>query len=83
VHDFGSILAFIEYNFLGSSGIGTIGGPNYPFADYYAPDWYSGNIPLQEFFLGSYSNFTPIPVPVPFGPSFFTNYQGKPEDGED
>lgn len=41
VHDFGSILAFIEWNFLGPAGIGTI-GQGYRFADYYAPEWQEG-----------------------------------------
>jgi phospholipase C len=38
-HDFGSILNFIEYVF-GHNGksIGTIGPPDWPFADYFAPD---------------------------------------------
>ena len=38
--DFGSILAFIENNFLGSSAIGTINAANqYLFADHFAPDY--------------------------------------------
>src|SRR6202042_151908 len=36
-HDFGSLLAFIEYNFFGSDYIGQI-NPGYPFADAYAPE---------------------------------------------
>jgi hypothetical protein len=54
VHDFGSILAFIENNFglpLAQGGIFPQPPSNtYSFADYHAPDNQSGNIPLQEFF---------------------------------
>src|SRR5271163_468515 len=50
-HDFGSILAFIEYNFrLPIGGINLANG--FPFADYYAPELqYSRSaIPLGDFF---------------------------------
>jgi phospholipase C len=48
VHDFGSILAFIENNF--TLGIGSI-NPAYPFADAFAPDYLQGvNVPLSDFF---------------------------------
>jgi len=63
VHDFGSILAFIENNFLGLTGIGTINsttdsgngysGTGYPFADAYYPEGQvSGGpyLPLGDFF---------------------------------
>ncbi len=65
-HDFGSILAFIEYNF--GMGVGCINIPtgrdgvtcrtttntngNFPFADYYAPElqYNPQAVPLREFF---------------------------------
>jgi hypothetical protein len=40
IHDFGSILAFIENNFLGPGKIGQI-NPQYTFADAFAPDFRS------------------------------------------
>jgi len=40
-------LAFIENNFLGAGAIGTIGPPQYPFADAFAPDRVNLNIPLS------------------------------------
>ena len=49
VHDFGSILAFTEYNF----GMPFIDGPpDDGYADYNAPDWgpNRGNVPLSDFF---------------------------------
>jgi len=68
VHDFGSILAFIENNFFGLSGIGTINsttdsgngqsGTGYPFADAYYPEGQVNGgpyLPLGDFF-GLYSN---------------------------
>ena len=66
VHDFGSILAFIEWNFLGLGGIGTIGQEGYPFADNYAPDWnpVTGQVPLLDFFTPSGPRpFQPINIP--------------------
>jgi phospholipase C len=60
IHDFGSILGFIENNF--GLGIGNINKVNnYPFDDYYAPDAQGGNIPLADFF-----NQIPINKPRPF-----------------
>ncbi len=64
-HDFGSILAFIEYNF--NLGVGCINSPEdvrypynscpynigqggIPFADYWAPEVQSGYVPLGDFF---------------------------------
>jgi phospholipase C len=51
IHDFGSILGFIENNFLGSGKIGQI-NPGYQFADAFAPDFKVQplNIPLADFF---------------------------------
>ena len=67
IHDFGSILAFIEYNFLGPSKIGQI-NPNYQFADAYAQEWISPlhAIPLADFFCTApcpYQPFRQISVP--------------------
>jgi hypothetical protein len=57
VHDFGSILAFIENNFLGSSYVGQInssqnGGSGYLFADNYYPEQFGSPAgpPLGDFF---------------------------------
>jgi phospholipase C len=57
VHDFGSILAFTEYNF----GMSNITYPEPYYADYNAPDWGSGhsNIPLSDFF-GLYPTTRPF-----------------------
>jgi phospholipase C len=71
VHDFGSILNFIEYTFgqggqhLG--GTGGIGGPNYPHADWFAPDGPNAGCAscvysLSDFFV----DFTKNPIPHPF-----------------
>jgi hypothetical protein len=59
-HEFGSVLAFIEWNFLGQAAIGQI-DPPFPFADYYAPEWQAPKrtLPLLDFF--------PLyPTPRPF-----------------
>ncbi len=74
-HDFGSILAFIENNFLGYNAIGTIGPSQYQFADAFAPDFVRGNVPLSDFFtLTQPQAFAPITVPTGYGPSYFDNY---------
>lgn len=66
-HDFGSILAFIEYNF----GMQKIAPPYY--ADNNALDGANGNIPLSDFFrLSNQRNFTNITTP--YAASFFENY---------
>ncbi len=75
-HDFGSILAFTEYNF-GLTNIDQSGNKGY--ADYNAPDNVAPNIPLSEFFsLDTASNSTGRPffqIPVSnFPATFFTNY---------
>jgi|SRR5580704_4877887 hypothetical protein len=81
IHDFGSILAYIESNFLGPSQIGTINSQNqYPFADHFAPDWGNGkNIPLSDFFQGSHRTFTVIPTnqPVTFSPTTLPACRGQ------
>jgi hypothetical protein len=83
-HDFGSILALIEYNFLGSNEIGQI-SPSYPFADNWAPDWNNplGNIPLQDFFQFPYRDFTVVPTPPGYDANYFESYPGDPEGGDD
>jgi len=85
IHDFGSILAFIENNFLGASGIGSI-NLSYPFADNYAPDWNGKNIPLSDFFgLTTPRSYTPITVYHPV--SYYTNnpagWQGPGDGGSE
>jgi hypothetical protein len=72
VHDFGSILNFVEYAFgQGGKPITSAEGiyPAYPYADYYAPDGYfetKGTNPysLADFFPNNFQNplrpFTPI-----------------------
>ena len=82
VHDFGSILAFIENNFLGVGGIGAINSQNqYDFADGHAPDSIGGNIPLSDFFgLTAPRTFTPIITNKTTHPlSYFTNNPAGPE----
>jgi hypothetical protein len=78
-HDFGSILAFIENNFLPSGQIGKI-NPGYPFADAFAPDYQQIplHVPLADFFpLTSPRPFQAITLP-PGAPtaSDFINYNG-------
>ena len=63
-HDFGSILAFTEYNF----GMQFIDGPpDDGYADYNAPDWspdHTTHVPLSDFFGSSTYNFTSISIPA-------------------
>jgi hypothetical protein len=87
VHDFGSILNFIETNF--KLPIGQIGPTQWPFADFWAPDYSQGvNIPLQEFFetngVSTWRSFTPI-SPISEQPSYFqTNGSlNGPDAGDD
>ena len=72
VHDFGSILAFTEYNF-GMTFIDLSGDKGY--ADYNALDWsadHKAHVPLSDFFsVSNQRNFTNIPTAYP--PSFFQN----------
>jgi hypothetical protein len=75
VHDFGSILAFIEWNF--RITIGTIGPEQYPFADEHAPEWQqgSGTVPLLDFFpLTAARPFVPIVISSPYDVNYFQNY---------
>ncbi|HXM20669.1 MAG TPA: alkaline phosphatase family protein [Terriglobales bacterium] len=79
IHDFGSILAFIENNFLGFNQIGQI-NPTYNFADNFAPDFKPNppHVPLADFFpLRSPRQFQPITLP-PGAPdaNYFLNYNG-------
>jgi hypothetical protein len=76
VLDFGSILAYIEYNFLGAGQIGKI-NLQYPFADAHAPDGAGGNIPLSDFFQGSHRAFTTVMTVLPV--SYFTNNPAGPQ----
>jgi phospholipase C len=76
-HDFGSILAFIEHNFLGGNGIGKIGPTQYPFADAFAPELAAGFVPLADFFPITSTTprlFQGIPVDPLHGQSYFQNY---------
>jgi hypothetical protein len=79
-HDFGSILAFIENNFLPAGQIGKI-NPGYPFADAFAPDYApppNRHVPLADFFpLTTPRPFQAIMLP-PGAPSAtdFINYNG-------
>lgn len=82
VHDFGSILAFIENNFLGFNEIGQI-NPNYQFADAFAPDYTpppSPHVPLADFFtLTSPRPFQQIVLPPAwqsYDANYFLNYNG-------
>ena len=77
VHDFGSILAFIEWNFLGQHAIGIIGQGGYQFADEYAPEWKQGlgTVPLLDFFpLTTARPFVPIATSTGYDVNYFQNY---------
>ena len=87
-HDFGSILNFIEYAF-GSNGksLGTIGSPNWPYADYFALDA-QPSCPACTYSLSDFFNFTQSPtqfvqIPSPLPASFFINYKGQYRDADD
>jgi hypothetical protein len=84
VHDFGSILNFVEYAFgQGGKPITLNGGiyPNYPYADYYAPD--GPNVQgcnqtlcpysLADFFPNNFQN--PLRIFTPFTQG--VNYPGQ------
>src|SRR5580693_314389 len=79
VHDFGSILAFIENNFLGSGQIGQI-NPGYQFADAFAPDFLARplHVPLADFFtltLPRLFQAITLPAGAPSATDFI-NYNG-------
>ena len=80
MHDFGSILAFTEWNF----GMGPIdqSGDN-GYADLNAPDnnHPPRNVPLSEFFQGPQRGFTAITPLAGQDASFFLNYYGNPAYG--
>jgi len=81
-HDFGSILAFTEWNF-GMNFIDQTGHKGY--VDYNAPDWssdHSTTVPLLDFFSLSWQRtFTQI-TPLPGqDSSLFLNYYGNPAYG--
>jgi len=97
-HDFGSILAFIEYNF--SLGVGCINNPTdthgaqcpinngqggIPFADYWAPEVHAGYNPLGDFFpTHAALGFAPITlVNNSFTLDYFRNFNGPFEDPDD
>jgi phospholipase C len=72
IHDFGSILAFTEYNF----GMPFIDAADKGYADYNAPDNQHGNVPLSDFFsLSNKRSFTNIATPQPF--NFFQTYYAR------
>jgi hypothetical protein len=83
LHDFGSILAFIENNFLGFNAIGQI-NPQYNFADNFAPDYQPNppNVPLADFFpihQNQPRQFQPIILPPAwqgYDANYFLNYNG-------
>lgn len=70
-HDFGSILAFTEYNFT----MQFIAKPFY--ADYNAPDWSSDHtthVPLSDFFGSTTYNFTNISIPAQYQYQCFQHF---------
>jgi len=75
-HDFGSILNFIEYALAPSGtrlgGQFGIGGQNYPFADFYAPDYdpvhWSTTYSLSDFFDFNQTALPPPSIPQGFYP---------------
>jgi phospholipase C len=84
VHDFGSILAFTEYNF----GMPSIAPPYY--ADVNSPDHAHGNVPLSDFFGNTPRAFTSITTPYPdtFFEDYYSAEHAKPsgpdaDDGDD
>jgi len=85
IHDFGSILAFIENNFLGPTAIGTI-NEAYPFADNSAPDLRLQplHVPLADFFPLPQNQPRPFQaITLPLGSpdaNYFINYNGPIED---
>jgi len=96
VHDFGSILNFIEYAF-GQNG-NSLGGPcgigdcAFPYADYLAPDSKHGGCPSCTYSLSDFFDFTQNaqafqPITTAYGEEYFENYgthQGEqPEDPDD
>ncbi len=80
IHDFGSVLNFVEYVF--GTGGNPLGWPNpgispsYPYADYWAPDGHNV-YPASPYSLSDFFNFpmfgnsprtfTPIPAPIAQG----------------
>jgi phospholipase C len=83
VHDFGSILGFVENNF--GIPIGSINvQEGYPFADAFAPDYSAQplNVPLADFFsLTSPRQFEQIQTGAnSFNLNYFLNYSGPPVD---
>ncbi len=83
VHDFGSILAFTEWNF-GLQFIDQSGDNGY--ADRNAPDGADGNVPLSDFFsLSNPRNFTAISTPYSAGffESYYFNNQNYTPTGPD
>ena len=99
IHDFGSILNFTEYA-LGSGGQPLslnghqgIGDPNYPYADFLAPDA-PHNCPTCAFSLSDFfvPNLNQNPTPTPFqtitlppvlqnyGAQYFEDYLANPGD---
>jgi len=99
VHDFGSILNFIEYAF-GTGGVplggtGGIGGINYPYADWFAPDGPTscGSETLCPYGLSDFFSFSSPPrtFSVIQGAKYdtscflnpstcFSNYPADPDD---
>jgi len=80
IHDFGSLLGFTEYNFLGVGGIGQI-NPQYQFADAFSPERRSTpqTIPLADFFPQPQNQplpFQQIGIPDGTDPNHFINYSG-------
>jgi len=76
LHDFGSILAFTEWNFNFSPQF--IDGADKGYADYNAPDWggtpNGGQVPLLDFFpLTQPRTFVPVPT-APWPYTCFTKW---------
>ena len=66
IHDFGSVLNFIEYAFgENQQSLGTIGDINYPYADYFAPDTFTSGCP-QSTCPYSLSDFFDFSQALPF-----------------
>ena len=80
VHDFGSILAFIENNWnLVDIGNGTGGH----YADHNAPDNQNGSFALSDFFSSSTRDFHRIPAPANQNWGFFLSQLGAVDPDDD
>ena len=83
IHDFGSILRFIEKNF-GLTYI--VPTPSGQYADYNAPDNgevvppHDGHVPLSDFFQWPYRSFVPVNPAAGMDADYFIHFFTRPEN---